>query len=67
MNNLLESFFVNGTVSIRFPLYGRFDLSKPWCQVPDGNDTLCEVDDTFPLWPGVTTRAIIANMTSLQI
>ncbi|KAM5537020.1 hypothetical protein V8D89_009349, partial [Ganoderma adspersum] len=28
----------------------------------DGN-TVCEVDDTFEIWPGVSTRMILGNMT----
>ncbi|KAI0743110.1 Alpha/Beta hydrolase protein [Daedaleopsis nitida] len=31
--------------------------------IPQGEDTVCEVDDGFEIWPGVTTRMILGNMT----
>ncbi|KAI1791399.1 TAP-like protein-domain-containing protein [Ganoderma leucocontextum] len=30
--------------------------------LPEGNDTVCEVDDTFQPYPGVTTSQILASM-----
>ncbi|TBU24263.1 TAP-like protein-domain-containing protein [Dichomitus squalens] len=30
--------------------------------LPDGHDTVCEVDDTFEVFPGVNTRSVIANL-----
>ncbi|KAM5539524.1 hypothetical protein V8D89_006796 [Ganoderma adspersum] len=35
--------------------------------LPEGNDTVCEVDDTFELYPGVTTSRILANMPKTGI
>ncbi|KAI0743118.1 TAP-like protein-domain-containing protein [Daedaleopsis nitida] len=31
--------------------------------LPEGDDTVCEVEDSFEIWPGVTTRMILGNMT----
>ncbi|KAI0698769.1 TAP-like protein-domain-containing protein [Earliella scabrosa] len=30
--------------------------------LPEGGETVCEVDDAFELWPGVNTRMIMGNM-----
>ncbi|EIW63913.1 uncharacterized protein TRAVEDRAFT_41339 [Trametes versicolor FP-101664 SS1] len=32
--------------------------------LPDGNDTMCEVDTDFEMFPGVNTQAILAAMAS---
>ncbi|KAI0743109.1 TAP-like protein-domain-containing protein [Daedaleopsis nitida] len=29
--------------------------------VPQGEDTVCEVDDSFKIWPGITTRMILGT------
>ncbi|KAI1791415.1 TAP-like protein-domain-containing protein [Ganoderma leucocontextum] len=31
--------------------------------LPEDNDTVCDVDDDFEIWPGVNTNMILANMT----
>ncbi|KAM5541074.1 hypothetical protein V8D89_005385 [Ganoderma adspersum] len=33
--------------------------------LPGDNNTVCEVDDDFEIWPGVSTRMILGNMTRL--
>nr|VWP01715.1 Guanine nucleotide-binding protein alpha-4 subunit [Ganoderma boninense] len=32
--------------------------------LPGDNDTVCEVDDDFEIWPGVNTNMILGNMTA---
>ena len=62
------TYLVNNTVSRAFGSSRRCVLlttGQP--QLPEGNDTVCEVDDTFELYPGVTTSQILANMPSTGI
>ncbi|KAM5539519.1 hypothetical protein V8D89_006791 [Ganoderma adspersum] len=35
--------------------------------LPEGNDTVCEVDDTFELYPGVTTSRVLVNLPKMGI
>ncbi|PIL25656.1 hypothetical protein GSI_11406 [Ganoderma sinense ZZ0214-1] len=35
--------------------------------LPEGNDTVCEVDDSFEIYPGVPTSQILANMPKTGI
>ena len=64
------TYLVNNTVCRAFGRGRRCGLLtniNGRLQLPEGNDTVCEVDDTFELYPGVTTSQILANMPKTGI
>ena len=58
----------NGTVSPLAPLrYPGLAYTAACLQLPDGNDTVCETDESevYELFQGVTTQAILAQLPSV--
>ena len=53
---------MNGTVCT-VAAFSGFSFACTRYQLPEGGETVCEVDDAFEVWPGVNTRMIMGNMT----
>ena len=47
-------------------LFAAFLINGECVQLPTDNDTVCQVDEDFELFPGVTSRQVIAQIFSAE-
>lgn len=64
MNEILFTYMTTGAVRLLFDLPEFLLIRALVVQVPDSNDTTCEVDTDFELFDGVNTEAIMAALAA---
>lgn len=58
---ITNAYMDNGTVGWHCKRTSNFTDLEASSQLPDDNDTVCEANEAFEVFPGVNTQAILAE------